>query len=57
MDPEAMHSLGFMYYVGSYDLALILLDSVRAELAVARLQPQRRRRHGILCLWKLSLLV
>ena len=32
MDPEAMHSLDFTYYVGSYDLAFILLDSVRAEL-------------------------
>ena len=33
MDPEAMHSLDSMYYVGLYDLAFILLDSVRAELA------------------------
>ena len=32
MDPEAMHSLDFAYYVGSYDLVFILLDSVRAEL-------------------------
>lgn len=32
MDSEAMLSLGAMYYVGLYDLAFILLDSVRAEL-------------------------
>ena len=32
MDPEAMLSLDSTYYVGSYDLAFILLDSVRAEL-------------------------
>ena len=32
MDPEAILSLDSTYYVGSYVLAFILLDSVRAEL-------------------------
>ena len=32
MDPEAMLSLDSTCYVGSYVLAFILLDSVRAEL-------------------------